>query len=59
VLRQALAMYDDIARHLGECDAKLQGLLSQLGASRVDLGKTPRAGSKTRAEFDVRQILAN
>lgn len=59
VLRQALAMYDDIARHLGECDAKLQGLLSQLGSAKVDLGKTPRAGSKTRAEFDTRQILAN
>src|SRR5665213_1563752 len=59
VLRQALAMYDDIAGHLAECDAKLQGLLSQLGASKVDLGKTPRAGSKLRAEFDTRQILAN
>jgi transposase len=59
VLRQALAMYDDIARHLGECDAKLQGLLVRLGSAKVDLGKTPRAGSKTRAEFDTRQILAN
>jgi len=59
VLRQALGMYDDIARHLGACDAKLQELLSQLGASKVDLGKTPRAGSKTRADFDVRQTLAN
>ncbi len=27
VLRQSLAMYDDIARHLTECDAKLQALL--------------------------------
>jgi transposase len=36
-----------------------QGLLGQLGATQVDLGKTPRAGSKTRAEFDTRQILAN
>jgi len=25
VLRQSLAMYDDIARHLTECDTKLQG----------------------------------
>lgn len=58
-VRQALAMCDDIARHLGECDAKLQGLLSQLGAAKVDLGKVPRAGSKTHAEFDTRQILAN
>ena len=59
VLGQALAMYDDIARHLAECDTKLQGLLSELGQSEVDLGKTPRAGSKTRAQFDTRQTLAN
>ena len=59
VLRQALAMYDDIGRHLTECDTKLQGLLSALGVSKVDLGKAPRAGSKLRAEFDTRQILAN
>jgi transposase len=59
VLRQSLAMYDDIGRHLGECDAKLQGLLSELGSAKVDLGKTPRAGSKLRAQFDTRQMLAN
>ena len=52
VLRQALAMYDDIAKLLRDCDAKLQGLLSALGSAKVDLGKT-------RAEFDTRQILAN
>jgi transposase len=33
VLRQALTMYDDIGSHLGECDAKLQVLLSELGQS--------------------------
>ena len=59
VLGQALAMLDDSARHRGECDAKLQGQLSQLGSAKVDLGKTPRAGSKTRAEINTRQILAN
>ena len=59
VLRQALAMYDDIAGHLAECDAKLQTLLAELGQAKVDLGNAPRAGSKSRAEFDVRQILAN
>ena len=59
MLRQALAMYDDIARHLGECDAKLQGLLNQLGSAKVDMGKVPGVGSKTRAEFGTRQILAN
>ncbi len=59
VLRQALGMYDDIARHLVECDAKLQALLTELGQSKVDRGKAPRAGSRLRQEFDARQILAN
>ncbi len=59
VLRQALAMYDDIAGHLAECDTKLQTLLRALGQRKVDLGKVPRAGSKTRQEFDARQTLAN
>ncbi len=59
VLRQALAMCDDIGRHRGECDARLQGLLTQLGQSKVDLAKAPHAGSQTRAEFDTRQILAS
>lgn len=59
VLRQALAMYDDIAGHLAECDTKLQTLLRALGQRTVDLGKAPRAGSKTRQEFDARQTLAN
>jgi transposase len=59
VLRQALAMYDDIAKHLLECDAKLQALLDQRGQAKVDLGKAPKVGSKSRVEFDVRQALAN
>ena len=59
VLRQALAMYDDIAGHLGECDAKLQTLLIELGQTQIDLGKAPRAATKSRKEFDARQILAN
>ena len=48
-----------IARHLRECDTELQTLLSQLGQAKVELGRVPRAGSKTRAEFDTRQTLAN
>ena len=44
---QSLAMYDDIARHLTECEAKMQALLTELGQSRIDLGKAPRAGSNT------------
>jgi transposase len=59
VLRQALAMYDDIARHLSECDAELQTQLRALGQRNVDLGKAPREDSKQRKEFDTRQTLAN
>ena len=59
VLKQSLAMYDDMARHLVECETKLQALLRDLGQKQVDLGKAPRAGSKLRTEFDGRQILAN
>jgi transposase len=59
VLKQALAMYDDIAAHLRECEAKLGTLLAERSAANVDIGKTPRQGSKVRAQFDVRQQLAN
>ena len=59
VLRQALGMYDDIARYLAECDARLHAQLDDLGEQKVDLGKAPRAGSKLRQAFDTRQILAN
>lgn len=59
VLGQALAMYDDIAAHLCQCDAKLGTLLAERSAASVDIGKTPRAGSKARAQYDVRQQLAN
>lgn len=59
VLAQALAMYDDIARHLAECDRKLQALLAARGQAQVALGRLPRAGSKARSAFDVRQALAN
>ena len=52
-------MYDDIAGHLAECDAKLQALLTELGQRQIELGKAPRAGSKLRQEFDARQTLAN
>ena len=59
VLAQALGMYDDIARHRGECDAKLQQLLGQRRCCEVDIGAVPRAGTKARQEFEVRQMLAN
>jgi transposase len=59
VLKQSLAMYDDIARHIVECDTRLNAGLKDLGQNSVDLGKTPRAGSKQRKEYDMRQVLAD
>lgn len=59
VLRQSLGMYDDIARHLAECDTKLQAELKNLGEKKIDLGKPPRFGSKQRKDYDTRQLLAN
>jgi len=59
VLGQALGMYDDIAKHLGECDRKLQSLLAERCTGEVDLGREPRKGTKARAEFDARRTLAN
>ena len=59
MLRQSLGMFDDIARHLVECDTKLHAGLKDLGEREVDLGKAPRVGSKLRQAFDARQILAN
>ncbi len=59
VLGQSLAMYDDIARHLAGCDTKLQALLTERSRGGIELGKPPRAGSRTRAVFDLRQTLAD
>lgn len=59
VLKQALAIYDDIAGHLGECDATLQRMLAERAEQAVNLGKAPRQGSKSRLQFDARQALAN
>jgi transposase len=58
-LKKSLAMYDDIGRHLADCDAKLHELMGDRGQAQIDLGRSPREGSQTRATFDVRQMLAN
>jgi transposase len=52
-------MYEDIARHLADCDSKLTAGLKILGQKSIDLGRTPRAGSKQRKEYDMRQVLAD
>lgn len=52
-------MYDDVAKPLLECDARLQALLDQRSEAQVDLGRAPKAGSKSRVASDARQSLAN
>jgi transposase len=59
VLGQALSMYDDLGRHLAQCDAKLDALLDERGRAKINIGKPPRAGSLARTEFGVRQAMAN
>jgi transposase len=59
VLEQALSMYDAIGAHLRQCDTKLAQLLAERAAARVDIGKSPRAGSKARLDYDMRQQLAD
>lgn len=59
VLGQALAMYDDLARHLAQCDAKIDILLDRRGRASIDIGKAPRAGTRAHTEFGVRQAMAN
>jgi transposase len=59
VLEQGLAMYDNIARQIDQCDQKLQTLLAAQARTAIDLGKPPREGTKARAEFDQCQQLAN
>jgi len=58
VLAQSLAVYDSLAQRLGECDAKMQALLTPLGGHEVKLnGPGKRAGKNTTA-FDLRTALA-
>jgi transposase len=59
VLEQGLAMYDDIARHIDQCDQKLKTLLVAQERTEIDLGKAPREGTKARTEFDLCQQVAN
>ena len=60
VLRQALAMYDDIGRRAGRVRRQAASAAERpLRAPGRSGPGAKRAGSKTRAEFDVRQTLAN
>ncbi|HET8748951.1 MAG TPA: IS110 family transposase [Ramlibacter sp.] len=59
VLSQAVTMYDALGQRITECERKLQDLLGSRTSHHVDLGRPPRAGTKARKEFDLRQMLAD
>ena len=57
-------VHDETAGCVGVCVWALATrerawVLAERSAANIDLGKTPRQGSKARAQFDVRQQLAN
>ena len=52
-------MYDDIARHLRECDAQMQVLLGQRARCAINVGAVPQpaAGARClRCPADARQL---
>lgn len=59
VLRQALAMFDDLGQRVLECDAKLEALLAPLQQHVVALRAVPKARVKHAPAFEARQALAN
>jgi transposase len=59
LLGQALAIYDDLAKRVLECDAKIEALLEPLARHDVKLSAAPRSRRKNNPTFDVRQAMAN
>jgi len=59
LLGQSLAIYDDLAKRVLECDAKIEALLEPLARHDVKLGTAPRSRRKNNPAFDVRQAMAN
>ncbi|PKO85120.1 MAG: IS110 family transposase [Betaproteobacteria bacterium HGW-Betaproteobacteria-12] len=59
LLQQALAIYDELAKRVLECDIKIEALLAPLQRHPVELRRTPAARRKNQPTFDVRQSMAN
>jgi transposase len=59
LLKQSLAIFDDLAKRVQECDAKIEALLAPLQRHTVQLKASPKGKSKNNPAFDVRQAMAN
>ncbi|SHN23073.1 IS110 family transposase [Rhizobacter sp. OV335] len=59
VLEQALGMYDDLARRVSHCEAKLQALLAGLADGQTVRLQGPAKRAKNLPQFDLRQALAD
>lgn len=61
LLAQALAIYDDLAKRVLECDAKIAALLAPLRRHVVtlELDAAPKIRRKPAASFDLRQAMAD
>jgi hypothetical protein len=58
-LCQALAMYDELARRMDECDLKLQQLLRGVKRHDVQLQTRDKSPGKNAPRFNVRQAMAD
>lgn len=58
MLGQVLAMFDNLAHRIIECDAKIEALLAPLGCHEVELGGPTKRLGKNAPRFDARTALA-
>jgi transposase len=59
LLKQSLAIFDDLAKRVQECDAKIEALLAPLQQHKVKLKASRKGKGKNNPAFDVRQAMAN
>ena len=59
LLKQSLAIFDDLAKRVQECDAKIDALLAPLQRHTVKLKASLKGKGKNNPTFDVRQAMAN
>ncbi|HEV8695993.1 MAG TPA: IS110 family transposase [Lysobacter sp.] len=59
LLQQSLAIFDDLAKRVRECDAKIEALLAPLQRHAIELKGAPKAKAKNSPSFDVRRAMAN
>lgn len=59
LLQQALAIYDELAQRVLECDDKIEALLAPLQHQPVQLRAQPVTRRRNQPTFDARQAMAN